>query len=199
MALNYAGPVEFDDPSNANATPGGVMSQSQEQSQAAYEAARIEHEKRVREQQARARNVPLNPYTGMPDQNYGNPMNSTANPGFQPQATSMGSGFANPMGMESDYQRMQRQRADLMNYAQSKPRKNKMVAGLLGIFFGSLGAENWYLGYYGRAAVQLGMTFLSGGLLAPISTLWGVIDGIKIIASGPDSRSAYDANGNLLT
>lgn len=193
MALNYAGPVEFDDPSNADVTPGGVMSQPQEQSQAAYEAARAEHERRLRAQQ----NVPINPYTGQPDANYGYG-NSTANTEFRPQAASMGSGFANPAEMESDYQKMQRQRAELMNAAQSKPRKSKMLAGMLGILFGSLGAENWYLGYYGRAAVQLGLTIISGGLLAPISSLWGVIDGIKIMASGPDSRSAYDANGNLL-
>lgn len=192
MALNYAGPVEFDDPSNADVTPGGVMSQPQEQSQAAYEAARAEHERRLRAQQ----NAPINPYTGQPDVNYG--YNSTANPGFRPQAASMGAGFMNPVGMESDYQKMQRQRAELMNAAQSKPRKSKMLAGMLGILFGSLGAENWYLGYYGRAAVQLGLTLISGGFLAPISSIWGVIDGIKIMASGPDSRSAYDANGNLL-
>lgn len=192
MALNYAGPVEFDDPSNADVTPGGVMSQPQEQSQAAYEAARAEHERRLRAQQ----NVPINPYTGQPDPNYG--YDSTANPGFRPQAASMGAGFMNPVGMESDYQKMQRQRAELMNAAQSKPRKSKILAGMLGILFGSLGAENWYLGYYGRAAVQLGLTLISGGFLAPISSIWGVIDGIKIMASGPDSRSAYDANGNLL-
>lgn len=192
MALNYAGPVEFDDPSNADVTPGGVMSQPQEQSQAAYEAARAEHERRLRAQQ----NAPINPYTGQPDVNYG--YNSTANPGFRPQAASMGAGFMNPVGMESDYQKMQRQRAELMNAAQSKPRKSKILAGMLGILFGSLGAENWYLGYYGRAAVQLGLTLISGGFLAPISSIWGVIDGIKIMASGPDSRSAYDANGNLL-
>lgn len=192
MALNYAGPVEFDDPSNADVTPGGVMSQPQEQSQAAYEAARAEHERRLRAQQ----NAPINPYTGQPDVNYG--YNSTANPGFRPQAASMGAGFMNPVGMESDYQKMQRQRAELMNAARSKPRKSKILAGMLGILFGSLGAENWYLGYYGRAAVQLGLTLISGGFLAPISSIWGVIDGIKIMASGPDSRSAYDANGNLL-
>ena len=81
MALNYAGPVEFDDPSNADVTPGGVMSQPQEQSQAAYEAARAEHERRLRAQQ----NVPINPYTGQPDPNYGYG-DSTANPGFRPQA-----------------------------------------------------------------------------------------------------------------
>lgn len=192
MALNYAGPVEFDDPSNADVTPGGVMSQPQEQSQAAYEAARAEHERRLRAQQ----NAPINPYTGQPDVNYG--YNSTANPGFQPQAASMGTGFMNPVGMESDYQKMQRQHAELMNAARSKPRKSKILAGMLGILFGALGAENWYLGYYGRASVQLGLTLISGGLLAPISSIWGVIDGIKIMASGTYSRNAYDANGDLL-
>lgn len=192
MALNYAGPVEFDDPSNADVTPGGVMSQPQEQSQAAYEAARAEHERRLRAQQ----NAPINPYTGQPDVNYG--YNSTANPGFRPQAANMGTGFMNPVGMESDYQKMQRQHAELMNAARSKPRKSKILAGMLGILFGALGAENWYLGYYGRASVQLGLTLISGGLLAPISSIWGVIDGIKIMASGTYSRNAYDANGDLL-
>ena len=190
MALNYAGPVEFDDPSNADVTPGGVMSQPQEQSQAAYEAARAEHERRLRAQQ----NVPINPYTGQPDPNYGYGYNSTTNPGFLPQAASMGTGFMNPVGMESDYQKMQRQHAELMNATRFKLRKSKILAGMLGILFGALGAENWYLGYYGRAAVQLGLTLISGGLLAPISSIWGVIDGIKIMASG----RVYDANGDLL-
>ena len=190
MALNYAGPVEFDDPSNADVTPGGVMSQPQEQSQAAYEAARAEHERRLRAQQ----NAPINPYTGQPDPNYGYGYNSTANPGFLPQAASMGTGFMNPVGMESDYQKMQRQHAELMNATRFKLRKSKILAGMLGILFGALGAENWYLGYYGRAAVQLGLTLISGGLLAPISSIWGVIDGIKIMASG----RVYDANGDLL-
>ena len=190
MALNYAGPVEFDDPSNADVTPGGVMSQPQEQSQAAYEAARAEHERRLRAQQ----NAPINPYTGQPDPNYGYGYNSTTNPGFLPQAASMGTGFMNPVGMESDYQKMQRQHAELMNATRFKLRKSKILAGMLGILFGALGAENWYLGYYGRAAVQLGLTLISGGLLAPISSIWGVIDGIKIMASG----RVYDANGDLL-
>lgn len=39
--------------------------------------------------------------------------------------------------------------------------KSKMAAGLLGIFLGSLGIHNFYLGYTGKAVAQLLITILS--------------------------------------
>ena len=72
--------------------------------------------------------------------------------------------------------------------------KSKLVAGLMGIFFGSLGVHNFILGYNGKAVGQLLLTLLSCGLLSPISAIWGLIEGILILA-GSISK---DANGDPL-
>jgi len=39
--------------------------------------------------------------------------------------------------------------------------KSKVAAGLLGIFLGVYGVHNFYLGYYKKAAVQLGLVIFS--------------------------------------
>ena len=59
--------------------------------------------------------------------------------------------------------------------------KSKMAAGLLGIFLGSLGVHNFYLGYYGKAIAQLLISVLSLGILAVASWIWGLIEGIVIL------------------
>ena len=59
--------------------------------------------------------------------------------------------------------------------------KSKMAAGLLGIFLGSLGIHNFYLGYTGKAVAQLLITILSCGVLAIVSEIWGLIEGIQIL------------------
>lgn len=59
--------------------------------------------------------------------------------------------------------------------------KSKVAAGLLGIFLGALGVHNFYLGYTGKAVVQLLMTLLSCGTLGIISEIWGLIEGIQIL------------------
>lgn len=71
--------------------------------------------------------------------------------------------------------------------------KSKIAAGLFGIFLGSLGIHNFYLGYTGKAIAQLLITVLSCGILGFASALWGLIEGILILAG--DMR---DANGNIL-
>lgn len=71
--------------------------------------------------------------------------------------------------------------------------KSKIAAGLFGIFLGSLGIHNFYLGYTGKAIAQLLITVLSCGFLGFVSALWGLIEGILILAG--DVR---DANGNAL-
>ena len=50
-------------------------------------------------------------------------------------------------------------------YAPHPQGKSKIAAGLLGIFFGSLGVHNFYLGRKGRAAGQLGLTCGSVGVI----------------------------------
>lgn len=73
--------------------------------------------------------------------------------------------------------------------------KSKLAAGLLGIFLGTFGVHNFYLGYTGKAVAQLLITLLSIGMLAWVSSIWGLIEGILILASGTGSSWDLDANG----
>lgn len=59
--------------------------------------------------------------------------------------------------------------------------KSKIAAGLLGIFLGTFGVHNFYLGYTGKALAQLLITVLSCGILAVASSIWGLIEGIMIL------------------
>ena len=59
--------------------------------------------------------------------------------------------------------------------------KSKMAAGLLGIFLGSLGVHNFYLGYTGKAIAQLLITILTCGLGAAVTSIWGLIEGFLIL------------------
>lgn len=51
-------------------------------------------------------------------------------------------------------------------------RKNRYLAGLFGIFLGTFGIHNFYLGRTGRGIVQI---LLCG---TGISTVWGFIEGL---------------------
>lgn len=68
--------------------------------------------------------------------------------------------------------------------------KSKIAAGLFGIFLGSFGVHNFYLGFTGKAVAQLLITILSCGILSPVSAIWGLIEGILILA-GETSKDAY--------
>lgn len=76
---------------------------------------------------------------------------------------------------------------------QTQP-KSKIAAGLLGIFLGCFGVHNFYLGYTGKAVAQLLISVLSCGILSPISAIWGLIEGIMILAG----NISKDANDNDL-
>lgn len=65
--------------------------------------------------------------------------------------------------------------------------KSKMAAGLLGIFLGGWGIHNFYLGYTGKGIAQILVTLLTCG----IGSLWGLIEGIMILAGSITT----DANG----
>jgi len=72
--------------------------------------------------------------------------------------------------------------------------KSKIGAGLLGIFLGSLGIHNFYLGYNGKAVAQLLLTIIGWAVcgLGPIAaTIWGLIEGIEILSG----YIKTDANG----
>lgn len=73
--------------------------------------------------------------------------------------------------------------------------KSKVAAGLLGIFLGSFGVHNFYLGYTGKAIAQLLITLLTCGFGAFISSTWGLIEGILILTGSINT----DANGNPLS
>ena len=72
--------------------------------------------------------------------------------------------------------------------------KSKIAAGLLGIFLGTLGVHNFYLGYTGKATAQLLITVLSCGILSVVSAVWGLIEGIMILTGSITT----DADGNQL-
>src|SRR6478735_4981796 len=64
--------------------------------------------------------------------------------------------------------------------------KQKLVAGLLGIFLGGFGVGRFYIGDTKTGVWQLVVTILTCGL----GSLWGLIDGIIMLAT--DSK---DVNG----
>ena len=72
--------------------------------------------------------------------------------------------------------------------------RSKVVAGILGILIGAFGVHNFYLGFHGKAVAQLLITVLSCGVLAGISSIWALIEGIMILTGGIDR----DADGYLL-
>ena len=84
------------------------------------------------------------------------------------------------------------------NYSQNMPKdpnaKSKVVAGILGILLGSLGVHNFYLGYTSKAIAQLLISVLSCFILSPISAIWGLIEGVMILAGNIN----VDADGRKL-
>ncbi len=65
--------------------------------------------------------------------------------------------------------------------------KSKIVAGLLGIFFGGIGLHNFYLGNTQRGIIQIVVSFVTCG----IGSIWGFIEGVLILVG----NISTDANG----
>ncbi|NMM92833.1 NINE protein [Bifidobacterium oedipodis] len=84
-------------------------------------------------------------------------------------------------------------------YGQSYPisTKSKLAAGLLGIFLGSLGVHNFYLGNTTKAVIQLLLTLVGWIIIIGplISGIWGLIEGILILCSRYGSPWHKDAEG----
>lgn len=84
--------------------------------------------------------------------------------------------------------------------------RSKIVAGLLGILFGTFGIHNFYLGYKSKAIIQLILTLIGVltsvlviGIFIIIATyMWGLVEGILILISSGNSRWHVDAEGNDL-
>lgn len=75
--------------------------------------------------------------------------------------------------------------------ASGDDRKSKLAAGLLGIFLGGLGIHRFYLGYTTIGVVQILVTLITCG----VGSLWGLIEGILIIAG---TTITTDAQGRPL-
>jgi TM2 domain-containing membrane protein YozV len=61
--------------------------------------------------------------------------------------------------------------------------RSRVVAGLLGIFLGALGAHRFYLGYRALGFVMLAITVI--GAIAGfgfVSAIWGLIEGVLYLA-----------------
>jgi TM2 domain-containing membrane protein YozV len=71
--------------------------------------------------------------------------------------------------------------------------KSKLAAGLLGIFLGGLGIHRFYLGYTTIGVIQIVLTVLLGIFTFGLVGLWGLIEGIMILAGA--SYFQRDANG----
>ena len=69
--------------------------------------------------------------------------------------------------------------------------KSKVAAGLIGIFLGSFGVHNFYLGYTGKGIAQLLITLCTCGIGASVTSIWGLIEGILILTG----NISTDANG----
>lgn len=83
----------------------------------------------------------------------------------------------------------------LTTSANNTDQKSKLVAGLLGIFLGSLGIHNFYLGFTKRALIQLLVSLLTCGFGATAMGIWGLIEGIFYLVG----KYNVDAKGNPLS
>lgn len=86
----------------------------------------------------------------------------------------------------------------LTGAASQEGAKSKMAAGLLGIFLGSLGIHNFYLGYTTKAIIQLVASLVGGLLTCGLATIgiwvWGLVEGIMILTG----KINVDGKGNPL-
>jgi TM2 domain-containing membrane protein YozV len=86
------------------------------------------------------------------------------------------------------------QQPPMQNQAYGYPQpKSKIAAGLLGIFLGGLGIHRFYLGYTTIGIVQILLTVFLGIFTLGIVGLWGVVEGIMILAGA--SYFQRDARG----
>lgn len=80
--------------------------------------------------------------------------------------------------------------------------KSKLIAGILGIFFGYFGIHNFYLGYTKKAILQLIISIIGlilsckgiGVFLFFGVEIWGLVEGVLILTG----KIKKDAKGNNL-
>ncbi|RYQ08901.1 TM2 domain-containing protein [Bifidobacterium pseudolongum subsp. globosum] len=76
--------------------------------------------------------------------------------------------------------------------------RNKILAGLLALFFGALGIHNFYLGFTGKAIAQVLLTCLGWILfgLGPLAAIvWSIVEGVQILTSDYGTPAHRDARG----
>lgn len=72
--------------------------------------------------------------------------------------------------------------------------KSRIAAGILAILLGAYGVHSFYLGNTSRGLMQLLISLLTFGIGAIVMTIWGVLDGVKLL----DGRINTDAYGIFL-
>jgi TM2 domain-containing membrane protein YozV len=72
--------------------------------------------------------------------------------------------------------------------------KNKLVAGILGILLGAFGVHKFYLGYTKEGIIMIAVTFVSFGMLAWVTSIVGLVEGILyLIKTDEDFHATYVA------
>ena len=73
--------------------------------------------------------------------------------------------------------------------------KDKMAAGLLGIFLGSLGIHKFYLGYKKEGVIMLLVSLLTCGAGAAVMSIIGLIEGIMYLTKTDEDFQAIYVQG----
>ena len=141
---------------------------------------------------------PVQPIYGKPTYGQTDYAQSAQTPYYQrptqPQYTQSAYNQPPTYAQQTYYQAGQQQPG--YGYAQ----KSKIVAGLLGLFLGTLGVHNFYLGYTGKAVAQLLLTLIGWIILIGpiISGIWSLIEAVLILCSGYGSNWHRDGRGQEL-
>lgn len=75
--------------------------------------------------------------------------------------------------------------------------QSRLLVGLLGIFLGAFGVHRFLMGYTTIGIIQVCITVLSCGTLSWISGIWGLVEGIMVLAKSEQFQR--DAHGRPLT
>lgn len=118
-------------------------------------------------------NVAYCPYCGVPNDAQGSQQSQNEN--YNQNEQQSGQYFYNG---QQNYQYQQQN----MNYnpqqMNTEPTKDKLVAGLLAIFLGTLGIHKFYLGYTKSGVIMLLVSLLTFGVGATVMAVIALIEGI---------------------
>ena len=73
--------------------------------------------------------------------------------------------------------------------------KDKLAAGLLGIFLGSLGIHKFYLGYKKEAIIMLVVSLATCGIGASVMGIIGLVEGIIYLTKSDEEVQAIYVEG----